>query len=422
MRLMPVKLLRPVRYFGPAIFLLLGASLGVTTFTPSTHAATESDHTTMVAAIADLHAAIREILNANDSYVTDRNFYHRASQRAINALEGVDGPEYRAAAGSPGDSQGALGHLDALLHRKGTPVWAAPLDSAEANMRAAVAHLLDANKARELMDYALASSRALAYLEVARGRPNEVGVFGGLEGTMANTVLGVPEGATVEDGCHDPTHAPAYGVHGGYIAWVAIPASEGVHVLAESPGETSLKVVNGMIVLPTAAANLVATDCRKRAEATPGSVPTRMAATGALSHADPPGATSAMPAIYTEQQAAAGRAVFAANCVACHGSNLQGTAAPSVAGTDFLKTAHQNGWTVEALQYLVLNQMPFNAPHSLSPKAYASVIAFLLASNCYPAGNKAFPTEDEPAFAHIDIAPVPGPHPGVNNFGVCPVG
>ncbi len=418
MRLSQIKLSRPARFFGPAVFLLLGACLGLAAFPRGTLAASAGDHLSMVAALSDLQAAITEILHANNSYVTDRNYYHRASQRAINALEGVNGPEYRAAAGSPGDAEGVLGHLDALLHRQGTPVWAAPLDGAEANVRGAVAHLLDANKARELMEYALATSRALAYLEVARGRPDEVGVFGGLEGALANTVLGVPAGATVVDGCSDPAHAPSYGVHGGYIAWVAAPASVGVHALAESPGENSLKVVNGVIVLPTAAAALVAADCRKHAEATPAAAPVKTAAKAA----DPTGASGDVPALYTKIQAAAGAQVFAANCVACHGTNLQGTAAPSVAGMDFLTFAHKNGWTIEALQYLVLNDMPFNAPHSLSPKAYAAVIAFLLASNCYPAGNTPFPTADQPAFAHIDIGPVPGTHPGVNKFGVCPVG
>ena len=101
----------------------------------------------------------------------------------------------------PPTRPGAIGHIDALLDRKETPVWAAPLQGAEANMRAAVAYLQDSLKARELMDYELAASRALTYLEVARGRPTETGVLGGLEGALANTVLGVPAGATQADGC-----------------------------------------------------------------------------------------------------------------------------------------------------------------------------------------------------------------------------
>ncbi|MGH7118621.1 MAG: c-type cytochrome [Acetobacteraceae bacterium] len=371
-----------------------------------------------MAALSDLRAAITEITNANNSYATDRNFYHRSSQRAINALEGASGPEYRAAAGTPGDQLGALGHLDALLHQKGNPVWAAPLDGAEANMRGAVAHLLDANKARSMIRYALASSRALAYLEVARGRPDEIGVFGGLEGALANTVLGVPDGATVEDGCAVPKAAPSYGVHGGYLAWVAVPASVGVHSFAETTGETSLRVENGVIILPTAAASQVAADCRKHAAAAPAAAPTKRTAVAK----DPPPAADPVPALYTKAQAEAGAQIFASTCVSCHGTNLQGTAAPGVAGTEFLTTAHKNGWTMEALRYLVVTDMPFNDAGSLAPKEYADLLAFLLASNCYPAGSKPFPTDDDPAFAKIAVAPVPGAHPGANKFGVCPVG
>ncbi len=416
------KSVRPAPFHGPA-GLLLAVVLGGTTLPSSARAAAAGDqgggdHGAAVAALSDLNAAIAEILKANNSYGTDRNFYHQASQRAINALEGVHGPEYRAAAGTPGDPEGAIGHLDALLHQKGTSVWAAALDGAEANMRGAVAHLLDANKARELMDYAIATSRALAYLEVARGRPNEVGVFGGLEGVLANTMLGVPEGATTENGCRDPAHAPSYGVNGGYVAWVAVPAGDGRHALAESAGESALKVVNGMVVLETAAAPLVAADCRKHADAAQAAAPIKTAveAKPAISP------TNAVPALYTKAQAAAGAAVFAANCVSCHGTNLQGTAAPSVAGTDFLKAAKNNGWTMQALRALVFTDMPFNNPGSLSPNEYAEVLAFLLASNCYPAGTTPFPTEADPAFAHINVGPVPGAHPGENSFGVCPVG
>ena len=76
-------------------------------------------------------------------------------------------------------------------------------------MRAAVAHLRDALQGARtdgLRDSP--SSRALTYMEVARGRPTETGVFGGLEGALANTVLGVPAGAPQQDACAAPKAAP----------------------------------------------------------------------------------------------------------------------------------------------------------------------------------------------------------------------
>jgi hypothetical protein len=134
----------------------------------------------------------------------------------------------------PGDAAGAIGHIDSLLDRTATPVWTNPLRSTEANIRAAIIHLKDAAKANELMDYAVVASRALAYLEVARGRSDETGVFGGLEGVLANTDLGFPPGARQQDGCKAPSVAPSYGTHGGYIAWVALTVSDGTRELAQA--------------------------------------------------------------------------------------------------------------------------------------------------------------------------------------------
>ncbi len=106
----------------------------------------------------------------------------------------------------------------------------------------------------------------------------------------------------------------------------------------------------------------------------------------------------------------------------CHGANLQGTAAPSVAGNDFLKTAKQNGWTVGIIRYLVFNLMPLNAAKSLTPQQYADVMGFLLASNCYPAGSTPFPTTNGPSLGNVKLGPVPDHPPGQNALGVCKVG
>ena len=103
-----------------------------------------------------------------------------------------------------------------------------------------------------------------------------------------------------------------------------------------------------------------------------------------------------MPALYTRAQAEAGAHVFATQCVLCHGANLQGTAAPSVAGTDFLNTAQHNGWTLEVIRYLVFNDMPFNAPVSLSPTEYADALAFLLASDSIRPGARPPDAENPP--------------------------
>jgi len=380
------------------------------------------DHQQAVATLTDVKAAIGELVRADASYATDPKIYHGAAQRAINALAGRHGEDYAAGAGSPGDTAGAIGHIDSLLDRAATPVWTNPLRSAEANLRAAIIHLKDAAKARELMDYAVAASRALGYLEVARGRPDEIGVFGGLEGLLANTELGIPAGARQQDACSAPSAAPSYGTHAGYLAWVALPVSGGAHVLGQASGAASVEVEGDMIVLRTAAAKVVADACAAARKNDPADPPATPAGVQHASQTAPAAASAAQaPALYIKAQAEQGKQIFAAKCVACHGANLQGTAAPSVAGNDFLVTAQHNGWTLEIMRYIVFDQMPRNSPASLSPTDNADVMAYLLASNCYPAGTKPFPPADDPSFAKIKLGPVPGQHPDQNAKGVCDV-
>jgi len=406
----------PVRFVGPAFVLGMAASL----LTPCSAFAAGDDHAQALAALADVRAAIAELVEVDASYATDRNVYRRASQRAINALAGVHGEGYEAGPGSPGDTAGAIGHVDALLDRKENPVWADPLHGAEANMRAAVAHLHDSLKARELMDYEISASRALTYLEVALGRSTDLGVLGGLEGALANTELGVPAGATRQDGCAAPTSAPSYGAHNGYLAWVALPASDGTHSLAESPGGVDISVGNGIVKLDTAAAALVAKSCASHAS-TAAKTETAAAPASAPQPAGAAAAAGALPELYTKAQALRGAEIYAQKCVACHGKDMQGTAAPSVAGTDFLTTAQRNKWTLEIIRYIVFTLMPRNAPSTLAPQESAAVLAYLLASDCYPAGTTPFPAADEPAFASTKLGPPPGHPAGQNDKGVCKV-
>jgi mono/diheme cytochrome c family protein len=126
-------------------------------------------------------------------------------------------------------------------------------------------------------------------------------------------------------------------------------------------------------------------------------------------------------ALYTLEQAHAGAAVYSANCVGCHGANLQGVAAPGVAGTEFLTTVKNNKWTLADFRTLIVENMPLNNPGTLTPTQYANVIAYLLASNCYPAGSKAFPEKESPNLAKIAMGPVDGAKPTDTKTGVCAV-
>jgi polar amino acid transport system substrate-binding protein len=448
------------RAIGPAFFL--AATLAV----PAARAAAPDDHGEALAALTDTRAAMGEIEHAEDIYSTDKSVYYDLAQRALNALMGARSEYYSAGPGNPGDKAGAIGHIDRLLDRQANPPWVAALHGAEANIRAAAANLVDARAAHELMDFQMAASRALRHLDVALGRPNQTDVFGGLEGAIATTALGVPPGATELDACAPPSArqvqgAPVFGMRGGYVAYVAVPATQGTHALPGPIGGSEVSLKDGALLLHTAAMPLVAKLCAQRtavdspirrvADTAPdpannaasgsgsGTQGTSNAADAAQTGTKVPhptaaeaqqaiGATAqastaagAVPALYTMAQAEAGKKIFQQNCVTCHGTNLQGTAAPSVAGKDFLNTAKTDGWTVEVIRYIVFDLMPRNSPGTLQPEQSADVMAYLLASNCYPAGNKPFPAKNESDLSKIKMQPVPGPHPGANKYGVCPV-
>jgi mono/diheme cytochrome c family protein len=101
---------------------------------------------------------------------------------------------------------------------------------------------------------------------------------------------------------------------------------------------------------------------------------------------------------YTQAQVAAGKAAYAQSCGACHGAQLQGISAPALTGSAF----GDSHLSVSALRTIVTKQMPLTAPGSLSPAAYASIVAYLAASNCVkPSGATPFPTSDQPAFKGV---------------------
>lgn len=83
---------------------------------------------------------------------------------------------------------------------------------------------------------------------------------------------------------------------------------------------------------------------------------------------------------FTAQQAMAGKAAYEASCAACHQPSLLGIGdAPPLAGPGF-----QLGWrgqTTTALYKRIHDSMPVGAPSSLDEATYASIVAYILASN-----------------------------------------
>ena len=93
--------------------------------------------------------------------------------------------------------------------------------------------------------------------------------------------------------------------------------------------------------------------------------------------------------LYTPEQAARGKAVYAQSCASCHGADMQGRdPAPSLIGNNF--ALHWKGHDATELFERVRTTMPQAAPGTLSRDAYLDVISYLLQSNELPPGKGEF--------------------------------
>ena len=100
----------------------------------------------------------------------------------------------------------------------------------------------------------------------------------------------------------------------------------------------------------------------------------------------PLGPGSVWDSVYTLAQAGRGESTYRATCATCHGDSLQGiNDAPALAGPDFHKDFDGNA--LSSLFSKISNDMPSDNPGSLTNPQTASVVAFVLKYNGYPAGS-----------------------------------
>lgn len=117
--------------------------------------------------------------------------------------------------------------------------------------------------------------------------------------------------------------------------------------------------------------------------------------------------------VYTDAQAARGQTVYSARCASCHGPALAGRSGPALAGDDF------NGiWArkpVSELLLKIVNTMPKDETGKLTRQQSADIVAYMLKTGKYPAGQAELQTDDAalkqinfPAMAVTAPKPSPG--------------
>ena len=88
--------------------------------------------------------------------------------------------------------------------------------------------------------------------------------------------------------------------------------------------------------------------------------------------------------VYSSAQAVRGQQIYQAQCASCHGNALEGTIGPPLAGDGFL-----SNWSARPLAELVdktQKTMPFNQPAALSRPQSTDLVAYMLQTGKFRAG------------------------------------
>jgi quinoprotein glucose dehydrogenase len=91
--------------------------------------------------------------------------------------------------------------------------------------------------------------------------------------------------------------------------------------------------------------------------------------------------------VYTEEQAKRGEALYAQQCARCHGATLQGNGEGALPLTGATFGATWNGVTLGAMMERVRLTMPQDKPGTITRQQIADLLAFILRSNKFPAGD-----------------------------------
>jgi hypothetical protein len=113
------------------------------------------------------------------------------------------------------------------------------------------------------------------------------------------------------------------------------------------------------------------------------------AGTAVLTAGQAPAERTVWNGVYTTEQAARGRNQFLAHCAECHMPDLSGGEGPALVGDRFWTTWQET--SVAALFDRISKNMPFDddglLAGSLPRQTYVDIVAHILSSNGFPAGN-----------------------------------
>jgi mono/diheme cytochrome c family protein len=110
-------------------------------------------------------------------------------------------------------------------------------------------------------------------------------------------------------------------------------------------------------------------------------------AAGASPAASPASSKTTLDGVFTDEEAARGKAQYNTSCSSCHMEDLSGSGqALPLAGDAFMDI--WEGQTMNDLLGLVQGTMPQDRPGSLTPEQALDVISYILQQNKFPTGKE----------------------------------
>lgn len=122
---------------------------------------------------------------------------------------------------------------------------------------------------------------------------------------------------------------------------------------------------------------------------------------GAAAGGQPPPAGGGL---YTSAQADRGEALYAEQCASCHGGLRAFVPEMAALLGDHVFRNRWTGRSIGELFGVIRDEMPQAAPGTLSPDETASLVAYILAGNRFPAGDAALSSDIETLYA-VPFAP-----------------
>jgi len=117
--------------------------------------------------------------------------------------------------------------------------------------------------------------------------------------------------------------------------------------------------------------------------------------------------TTVLDGVYTHPQAERGEGIYSASCIGCHeGQDADG---PELTGNAFLDRWRED--KLESLFTFIKTSMPGNLPGSLDERVYADIMAYILQTNGFPAGERELSPD---AVGRVQLVGAAGPRPLAN--------